>query len=59
MFGVEIQGVGLIGAFGSPYDQFLEESSIEALLKTLKKKVMEIPGEFKKQGKFPGITSKA
>ncbi|MBI4055215.1 MAG: ABC transporter substrate-binding protein [Elusimicrobia bacterium] len=47
VYDVEIEGISLIKSYGSQYDQFLQNGSVSDLLKKLREKSLEQPGELK------------
>lgn len=51
VYDMEIEGISLVRAYGSQYDQFLQKSSIEGLLVKMKEKSLETPKELKSKRK--------
>lgn len=51
VYDMEIEGISLVRAYGSQYDQFLQKSPIEGLLVKMKEKSLETPKELKSKRK--------
>lgn len=47
VYDVEIEGISLIRAYGSQYDQFLQKSSIKGLLAKMREKSLDTPKDLK------------
>ncbi len=51
IYDVEIEGVSLVRAYGSQYDQFLQTSNPDGLIAKLREKSLEAPKDLKAAGK--------
>jgi len=51
VYDVEIEGISLVKSYGAQYDQFLQKSSPDELLKKMKEKVLDTPDDLKKAEK--------
>lgn len=51
VYDMEIEGISLVRAYGSQYDQFLQKSSVDGLLVKMKEKSLDTPKELKSKRK--------